>query len=204
MNKNLLILVVLFSWAFGRIAFAQQVGKKENAEVQRKSSTTKIRYWVWPVPIDSSKGLKMSLYETQDSSLVFAHSGKRFQHGITETETVPVSGIKDIYFRRRTAPSTGAIIGGFTGLIVGALIASEFKSSSYSSGSGSGSGFGFSPIGGLDGIGESFLGMAIGITAGAITGKLIGSSRIKISLNGDWKSYSKQREQLKKISITKQ
>ena len=204
LKNKLLILTVLFSWAFGQVVIAQKADKKEDSALQTKLSKVKVRYLVWPVPMDSTKGLKMSLYETQDSSLVFAHTNKRYQQGITETETVPVNQIKNIYFRKRTMPTNGAIIGGLTGLVVGGLIGGASVSKSSSSSSSSGSGFGFAPIGGLQGVGETLGGMAIGLTFGTITGMLLGSERIKISLNGDRNSYSKQREQLRKISITKQ
>jgi hypothetical protein len=161
-------------------------------------------YKSWFNLIGGTITIKGNLYEVKDSSIVVSEAGvfKKFvsEAGVFQKETrisivdfytIPYEHIITIKLRRQGKLGTGFLIGFFSGFFIAHLIG---------------------VISGDDADGwfrltagqKALLWCIPLVPIGSIIGTIIGSKRIVILINGDFKNFSSNRDKLKHYSIVDQ
>ena len=131
------------------------------------------------------------LYELQDSSILVANSliVKNYPLGDYKVTKIYISEIDKIKARRTKSVGRGILIGSITGIAVGGII---------------GLASGDDPT-------DTWFAMTAGEKAlvsgifvggiGAVTGLIIGSIRVKFTINGNIQDYNRQKKKMRKYSV---
>lgn len=156
-------------------------GQTTNTPEKKKKT-----YIVWVKPIDNTSTIKGYLSEVGDMLVVTPIKKNQTDHRIK------LDQVNYLKFRKKGKIGKGLLIGGISGLGIGALVGlATHKSSSSSDSFSINLGPEFSVLGG--GI--------VGAISGLIIGRIVGGKKITIPIQGSKKSIQAQKEELLKYKF---
>ena len=148
-------------------------------------------YHTWINTKKSSIKFEGILYELQDSSILVANSliVKNYPFGDYKVTRIYISEIDRIKARRKKSVGRGILIGSISGLAIGGIIgfaAGDDPQDTW-----------FAMTAGQKAITS---GIFVG-GIGAVTGLIIGSIRVKFTINGNIQDYNRQKKKMQKYSV---
>ncbi len=221
--KSIAVFLVLFFALFSLSVSAQQSGASSNdaldssfiihhsslisgASNNDALDKQKVKYKVWVRMLAEDRQLEsiytrnVSLYSTGDSSIIVSKNQKWFYPDKIPTEMIPVEQIWEVRAKKRGQVGKSILIGAGIGFFLGGVLGNITYKPCTSNG--------FEcllvPDSRIDATmtGAFIGGFLLGIPVGAIVGFASGSNTIIIK--GNRTTYLKQREKLKRLSITGQ
>jgi len=154
-----------------------------NAYAQNKSNKIK-DYKIWVILTNGTQ-FRSVLYSADKEGIVIK---KKSSTDSLDLATINAENISSIKFRRKNSIGRGALIGGLSGVAVGAI-------AGFASGDDEAGWFAFSAEE------KAAAGAAVLGTLGAGLGALVGTSKKKITINGDIKNYERQLELIQSYSL---
>jgi len=157
-------------------------------------SKPKIYYRSWVQLMGDTNKIKGFLYTTEDSSIILTESiwflNKLKLAICYDFSDIPFNEINVLSVRNYGSSGTGLLVGTLSGVILGCLIGYTHVNKSGS--------LNFTP-------GTNALIYSIFFTPiGGIIGLIVGSIKIKMHVNGDYKNFNGYRNRLNKYSIKNQ
>ena len=175
-------------------ARAQSI-KESKADSQKMGKTNgRTNYNAWITLIENSSNLYGYLREVKDSAIVFSNHLSKLEP-IYETQNLDVKNIETLKFRKKGSVGMAMVIGALTGLGIGALLGYAGGDDKKSSSSGLDFNFNFTSSAEA----KAVVGGVAGSFFGALIGLAVGSAKIKVPINGNQKSFTRQKENLKKF-----
>jgi len=159
---------------------------------QNTSTRKRVHPYFWFVLYNDTLKGSMRLYEIKDSVLVISKSSKLADYytGNYEVKPLKISPIKTIKIWNSNNIYLGMLLGGITGIIVGAIIGSNEVDSPDSW---------FGP--GQSAENKAAGDMIGGALIGAGAGTLLGLIKVTIPINGSQTNYDMHKKSLEKMSV---